>query len=94
MIFDILGKSLHHQINLGPPDGSLDFSQHQGLLVKWPPAKTHFEKMNPARPQLGISFFPKKHCKGVACESFHVHSTTVLRKVPSVRICGYGVGFC
>ena len=25
MIFDILGKSLHHQMILGPPDGSLDF---------------------------------------------------------------------
>ena len=24
MIFDILGKSLHHQMILGPPDGSLD----------------------------------------------------------------------
>ena len=25
MIFDILGKSLHRQMILGPPDGSLDF---------------------------------------------------------------------
>jgi hypothetical protein len=25
MIFDILGKSLNHQMILGPPDGSLDF---------------------------------------------------------------------
>jgi hypothetical protein len=25
MLFDILGKSLHYQMILGPPDGSLDF---------------------------------------------------------------------
>ena len=25
MVFGILGKSLHHQMILGPPDGSLDF---------------------------------------------------------------------
>ena len=25
MIFDILGKSIHHQMILGPPDESLDF---------------------------------------------------------------------
>ena len=44
MIFDILGKSLHHQMILGPPDGSLDFSKHQRLLVERPSAKIHFGK--------------------------------------------------
>ncbi len=49
MIFDILGKSLHHQMILGPPDGSLDFSKHQRLLVERPSAKIHTEKYPPQK---------------------------------------------
>ena len=30
-IFDILGKSLHHQVVLGPPNGSRDFPQKLGV---------------------------------------------------------------
>jgi len=30
MVFDIFGKSLHHEMALGPPNGSSDFSQKPG----------------------------------------------------------------
>ena len=49
MIFDILEKSLHHQMILGPPDGSLDFSKLQRLLVERPSAKIHFENDPPKK---------------------------------------------
>ena len=60
MIFDIRGKSLHHQLIIGPPNGPWISSKHQGLLVERPSAKIHFEndptKIFPGK--LGRHLFP------------------------------------
>ena len=47
MVFDILGKALHHQMILWPQMDPWTFSKHHGLLVERPSAKIHFEKWPP-----------------------------------------------